>query len=337
MAKSSRPVVKSRPAPPVPQNMRAAALDRVGGPEVLSLHVLPLPTLEPGEVLIAVHTAGVASWDAEMREGWSPDGKRPRFPLVLGSDGSGTIAAVGSRVRRFAPGDVVYAFGFANRKGGFYAEYVAVAAENVAFLPENLTLKEAGAVAAIGLTALQGIDDVLKIKRGEAVVIHGAAGGVGSLAVQFAKMRGARVLATASGADGLRFVRRLGADAAADGRHDDLAAAAREFARDGIDAVLALAGGPALTRLLDASKRGGRLAYPNGVEPAPRKRRGLSVAAYDAMPGRREFERLRRAVEKGKIRVPIAASYPLEQAAGAHEQMAKGHVLGKIVLRIRGR
>src|SRR5206468_1123279 len=123
-----------------------------------------------------------------------------------------------------------------------------------------------------GLTALQGVDDTLKIRRGEAVAIHGASGGVGSPALQFAKMLGARVLATASGKDAIRFVRRLGADAAADGRHDDLAAAARRFAPDGLDAVLALAGGPALTRLLDAVKRGGRVAFPNGVDPAPRKR-----------------------------------------------------------------
>jgi NADPH:quinone reductase-like Zn-dependent oxidoreductase len=187
------------------------------------------------------------------------------------------------------------------------------------------------------LTALQGVDDVLKIKRGEAVVIHGASGSVGCLALQFAKMRGARVLATASGKDGMSLVRRLGADAAADGRRDDLAAAARSFAPDGIDAVLALAGGPPLTRLLDAMKRGGRVAFPNGVEPAPRKRRGIRVKSYDAMPGVREFERLGRAIEASRLKVPIAAAYPLARAAAAHQRLAKGHVLGKIVLRIRGR
>jgi NADPH:quinone reductase-like Zn-dependent oxidoreductase len=272
-----------------------------------------------------------------MRDGWSPDGRRPRFPLVLGTDGSGTIAAVGSRVRRFEPGDIVYAYSFANPKGGFYAEYVAVAAENVAHPPDVLTLTEAGAILATGLTALQGVDDTLKIKRGEAVVIHGASGAVGILALQFAKLRGARVLATASGGDGIRFVRRFGADAAADGRHDDLAAAARRFAPDGVDAVLALAGGSPLTRLLDAVKRGGRVGFPNGVEPAPRKRRGIEVTAYDATPGVREFARLGRAIEKGRIKAPIAALHPLEQAAAAHKRLAKGHVLGRIVLRIRRR
>jgi NADPH:quinone reductase-like Zn-dependent oxidoreductase len=285
-------------------------------------------------VLIALHTAGVGGWDADMRGGWWP-GKRPPFPIVLGTDGSGTVAAVGSRVRRFAPGDIVYAYSFANSRRGFYAEYVAVAADRVGRPPKILTLREAGAIAATGLTALQGVDDALRIKRGESVAIHGASGAVGSLALQFARMRGARVLATASGTDGIRFVRRLGADAAADGRHDDLAEAAMHFAPDGLDAVLAFAGGKPLTRLLDAIKRGGRIAFPNGVEPAPRKRRGIRVLAYDGEAGAREFERLGQAIEKARLKVPIAASYPLERAAAAHERLAKGHVLGKIVLRVQ--
>jgi NADPH2:quinone reductase len=124
-----------------------------------------VPEIGPTEVLIAVHTAGVGSWDAEMRGGWWPEKKRPPFPIVLGTDGSGTIAAVGSRVRRFAPGDRVYGYSFGNRKGGFFAEYVAVDAENVARPTDILGLKEAGAVAAIGLTAQQGVDDVRGSRR----------------------------------------------------------------------------------------------------------------------------------------------------------------------------
>jgi NADPH2:quinone reductase len=322
---------------PIPATMRAAAIDRFGKPDVLKLHVLPVPEIDRSEVLIAIHTAGVGSWDADIRGGWWPGGGRPKFPLVLGTDASGTIVAVGSKVRRFSVGDTVYAYSFSNTKGGFYAEYVVVDADHVGRAPEMLNLKEAGAVATVGVTALQGIDDTLHVKRGENVVIHGASGGVGSLALQFAKMRGARVLATASGRDGTAFVRRLGADAAADARRDDLKAAALAFAPEGIDAVLALAGGKPLTRLLDAVRRGGRVAFPNGVDPAPRKRPGLSVTPYDGTPGAREFERLGRAIEAARLKVPIAGAYLLEQAAHAHARVQKGHVLGKIVLRIRGR
>lgn len=317
--------------------MRAAAIDRVGGPEVLTLHELPVPEIGPTEVLIALHTAGVASWDAQMRGGWWPEPKRPPFPLVLGTDGSGRIAAVGSRVRRFTPGDSVYAYSFSNHKGGFYAEYIAIDASNVALLPEVLTLKQGGAVPATGLTAQQGVDDVLKVKRGESVVIHGASGSLGTLAVQFAKAHGARVLATASGADGMAVASRAGADAVADGRRDDLKAAAEAFAPDGVDAVLTFAGGKALTRLLGAVRPGGRLVVPNGVEPAPRKRRGLSLEFYDAAPGARELERLGRAIAKARASVWISDEFPLEQAAQAHARVGQGHVLGKIVLRIRMR
>src|ERR1700755_643767 len=104
----------------IPATMRAAALDRFGNPDVLKLHVLPTPEIGPSEVLIAIHTAGVGSWDADIRGGWWPFGGRPKFPLVLGTDGSGTVVAVGSRVRRLSVGDTVYAYSFSNTNvGGF--------------------------------------------------------------------------------------------------------------------------------------------------------------------------------------------------------------------------
>ena len=318
----------------IPKTMRAAAIDRFGPPEVLTIRELPLPTVETNEVLIALHTAGVGSWDADIRDGWYPEGK-PRFPLVLGTDGSGTVAAVGSRIRRFKPGDRVYSYSWNNPKGGFYAEYVAVVADKVGSVPRRLDLKQAGAIATTGLTALQGIDDTLHVKKGETVMIHGASGGVGTLAVQFAKLRGARVLAIASGEDGVALVRRLGAHRAVDGAREDIVTAAHVFAPDGIHALLALAGGEALESCLDALRPGGRCAYPNGVEPEPDKRPGIDMMSYDAVSGAREFERLGRAVEDANLRAPIAAAYPLEEAAKAHERLAEGHVLGKVVLRIR--
>jgi len=317
----------------VPETMRAAAIDRFGGPEVLTVRTVPVPEPDSGEVLIAVHTAGVGSWDAEMRAGWWPEG-RPRFPVILGSDGSGQIAAVGSRVRRLKRGDRVYAYSFANPKGGFYAEYVAVAAEKAARIPKRLGPKEAGAIPTTGLTALQGIEH-LKLKRRESTIVHGASGGVGTLGLQFAKLRGARVLATASGRDGVALVRRLGADQAVDGRQEDIEAAARKFAPDGIDAVLATTGGKPLEQCLRAVRRGGRLAYPNGVESAPTRWPGVKIIVYDAEVGVRELQRLGKAVEAAKVKVVVAAAFPLEDARKAHERIEAGHVLGKVVLRIR--
>jgi NADPH:quinone reductase-like Zn-dependent oxidoreductase len=319
--------------PSIPRTMRAAALDRFGGPDVLTIHELPVPVVAANEVLIAVHVAGVGGWDADMRDGWSPSGRRPRFPLVLGSDGSGVVAARGARVRRFQIGDPVYAFAWDSPKGGFYAEYVVVPAADTAPMPRSLDVVAAGAMPVTGLTALEGIDDALHVRKGEAVIIHGASGGVGTLAVQFAKLRGARVFASASGQDGVALVRQLGADAAADG-HGDITGAVRQFAPDGVDAVLALTGA-GLPQCLDMLTDGGRVAYPKGVTPAPRKRRGVEVIGYDGEPGTRQFARLNRAVDAIRLQVPIAAEFPLAEAAAAHRRLAEGHVLGKIVLRAR--
>jgi NADPH:quinone reductase-like Zn-dependent oxidoreductase len=318
----------------LPQTMQAAAIDRAGGPEVITLHTLPVPKPRADEVLIAVNTAGVAIWDVGLRR--HPQGiKHSAFPLVLGTDGAGIVAAVGAKVQGFKVGEQVYSYSWDNPHGGFYAEYVAVPAERVGLVPGNLTLRQAGAIATTGLTAIQGIDDALHLKAGDTLIIHGASGGVGSLALQFAKLRGVKVLATATGEDGLAFVKGLGADAAVDGRHGDIAAAAHALAPAGVDAVLALAGGQTLERCIDALRPGGQVAFPYGVEPEPKARPGVPIIRYNAIPGVKEFERLNRAIEAVKLQVPIAAQFPLAEAAKAQERVEAGHILGKIVLQIR--
>jgi NADPH:quinone reductase len=320
--------------PFLPTTMRAAAIDRVGPASVLKIHELPLPKMGARDVMIAVDTAGVGSWEPYQRSGAWGVGKA-HFPVILGSDGSGTVVARGARVRRFRLGDKVYAYTFASRKGGFDAEYVAVADASVARIPRGLDLLHAGASPAVALTAVQGIDDALAVKRNESVVIVGASGNVGMFAVQFAKHRGARVLAIASGRDGTAFARRLGADVAIDGKRSNLAEVLEDFAPDGIDAVLGLAGGKVLATCIDALKRGGRVAYPNGVEPAPRKRRGIKFIVYDAEMGLKQFAKLNRAMAAMPLTVPIAKQFPLEQAANAHRRIEKGHVLGRVVLRVK--
>lgn len=142
-----------------------------------------------------------------------------------------------------------------NQKGGFYAEYVAIPDRHAARIPKRLDLLHAGAMPSVALTALQGIDDALGVGRNEHMVIIGASGNVGMFAIQFAKLRGARVLAIASGRDGVAFAKRLGADVAIDGKRRDVAAALSDFAPEGLDAVLGLAGGPALTACIDALRR----------------------------------------------------------------------------------
>ena len=319
--------------PALPLTMRAAAIDKYGDESAITVREMPVPRPASNEVLIRIDTAAVGSWDASARDGEIKT--EHGFPLVLGVDGSGVVAAVGSRVTRFKPGDQVYAYNFDNPQGGFYAEYCSVPAKHVGRAPKHLDLERAGALCVLGLTALQGVDDALKLEKGESVIVHGASGNVGMIAVQLAKWRGARVLATASGADGAAFVRALGIDDVVDGKKKDgVADAAREFAPDGADAVLALVGGDSLVACIDALRRGGRVAYPNGIEPTPRKRERIRIKSYDAKSSPEAFTRLNRAVVASRLEVPIAAKFPLDQAANAHRLIAKGHVLGKIILRM---
>jgi NADPH:quinone reductase-like Zn-dependent oxidoreductase len=313
--------------------MRAAAIDEFGPPSVLTLHTVPVPKPGPHEVLIAVHAAGVGIWDAKIRDGaWAED--RHRFPKILGTDGAGYVVGTGTGVTRFARYDRVWGYTYDSVKGGFYAEYVAVHMDSVAPAPRALKMLEAGAAAVTGLTALQGVDDHLEVRQGEAILIFGGSGAVGTLAIQFAKRRGAVVIATASGDDATRLVRELGADHALDARSDDAMTRLDRFAPDGLDKVLALAGGSALDRMITKVKAGGRVAYPNGVEPEPKRREGVRAIAYDAVSAPAQWEALDRAVTEARLRVPLGGVFPLEQAAQAHTRLERGHVLGRIVLKI---
>jgi NADPH:quinone reductase len=317
---------------PPQTSMRAAAIDRFGGIETIRLQTLPVPKIAPDEVLIRLKVAGVGVWDTFEREGGFVQmfGMEPKFPYVLGSDGAGIVAAVGEQVDRFKEGNPVYALALVNPKGGFYAEYIALKADNVSPIPIGLPMEHAGAMPSDALTALQGLDDVLGLKQGESLLIFGASGGIGHLAVQLAKRMGGRVLAVASGDDGVALVRRLGADSVLDGHKGDVVTAAREFAPDGLDAALLTAGGEAADRAVHGD---GRVAYPNGVTPEPKTWPELLVQTYDVMPSAELFERLNQLIEAGPFEVNVARLFLLEQAAEAHRALDQ-HYLGKLALRL---
>jgi NADPH:quinone reductase-like Zn-dependent oxidoreductase len=280
-------------------------------------------------VLIRLDTAGIGVWDPYVRSGELALGES-RFPRVIGNDGAGEVIAVGEGVTRFRAGDRVYAYSF---QGGFYAEYAAVDEDEVAAIPEGLSAAEAGVLGADGVTALRGLDDQLHLTHGESLLIYGASGGIGHLAVQLAKRMGARVLAVASGSDGVELVRKLGADAAVEGKREDVARAARDFAPGGLDAALVLVHGDSLGPVLATLRSGARIAYPNGVEPAPQAPPGVSLLAYDGLPGRDAFDRLNRLIAAGPFRVEVGRTYPLDEAARAHREIGSHH-LGKLALQI---
>jgi NADPH:quinone reductase len=208
-----------------------------------------------------------------------------------------------------------------------------VKADNVSHVPDKLTTEQAGVMPSDAMTALRGLDDMLDLKQGEALMIFGASGGIGHLAVQLAKRMGARVLAMASGDDGVALATRLGADAAVNGRKDDVAAAAGEFAPDGLDAALVTAGETA-DRALAAVRDGGRVAYPNGVMPKPKARPGVRLSSYDVIPGQEATDKLNRLIDSGPFEIHVARTFPLDQAAEAHRALGT-HFLGKLALRLR--
>ncbi len=315
--------------------MRAIAIDRFGGVDTLALKTIPIPEIGAEEVLVRLEFAGVGEWDPFEREGGYAQmmGMEPDFPYVLGSEGAGTVAAVGERVSGLAPGDRVYAIGFLNPRGGLYAEYVAIGADFVSPVPGMLTTEQAAVAGGVGTTALRGLEDTLKIQPGESVMIFGAGGGIGHVAVQLAKRMGARVLAVASGEDGVALAERLGADAVVEGRTGNVPAAARAFAPGGLDAALLTAGGEAAETALAALREGGRAAYPTGVQPEPRAPEGVRLDVYNGDPDRDVIDRLNRLIERGPFIVHVARTFPLEQAADAHRALDE-HYLGKLALRI---
>jgi NADPH:quinone reductase len=315
----------------IPQQMKAMAVDEFGSPDKLTLHTLPVPTVDAGEVLIRVAIAGVGVWDAMEREG-DLVYNEVHFPRVLGGECAGTIVAIGDGVERFAVGDPVYAQTFMNDKGGSYAEYVVVSAETIAPIPAGLDLVMAGGLPIAGITALCNLQ-ALGTGSETKLMLWGASGGVGHVALQLAKRMGARVFAIASGADGVALAKQLGADEAVDGHSKDIAQRARAFAPEGFDAALVLVGGEDVQATLSLVCQGGIISFPNGVMPEPKAPDGVELKKTNGFADRMLLDELNRLIAIGEFQVQIAQTFPLEAAAQAQDAMKK-HYLGKIVLRV---
>ncbi|CAM4432063.1 quinone oxidoreductase family protein [Paenibacillus tarimensis] len=318
----------------IPNEMRAVVIERFGGPEELKLGSIPIPEIGPREVLVNVEYAGVGVWDTFERKGGYAEmlGLKPEFPYVLGSEGAGTVAALGDEVTGFQIGDKVYAAGFLNPKGGFYAEYAAVDAGHVSIIPAGMPLREASAILGVGLTALRGIQDILQLREGESIMIAGASGGIGHLAAQLADRIGARVFAMASGEDGTAVVRKLITGTAIDGRREDWMAAARQFAPQGFDAALLTFGGGQAEAAVQYVRKGGRIAYPNGIHPEPQARPDKTINGYNGDPDPEIIQQLDSFIRAG-VTVHIAHTFELKDAAACHAALEQ-HYPGKICLRI---
>ncbi|MEJ2051152.1 MAG: NADP-dependent oxidoreductase [Calditrichota bacterium] len=317
--------------------MKAMAIDEFGGLEQLKTQELDVPENGSDQVLGKVESAGDGKWDMAEREGMfaKMTATTPSFPDILGFEGAGTVAATGSGVHHVQEGDAVFGIITARSAGGgFYAEYAAVDGNRVWKVPGNLTTRQAGALPIDGATALRGLRDVLKLQQGESLLIFGASGGIGHLAIQLAKQMGVRVFSVASGPDGVELARRLGSDEVVDGRTEDIIAAAREFAPDGLDAALLTAGGEKANESLGAVKQGGRAAYPNGVQPVPEAPSHVDFQSFSANYDTELLEHLIEMINTADtFEVHVSHTFSLDQAQEAHRMIGK-HYLGRIALEI---
>src|SRR5438445_1718229 len=306
--------------------MKAAFIERHGGAEVLKYGDLPDPTAAPGEVVIDIFAASVNGADWKVRVG---DYKQAKFPYVLGRDFSGVISAVGEGVQDLRLGDAVFGVCEAGQEGA-YAEKIAVKAAIVAKKPAALSHVDAAALALTGLTALRAIEDTLKLKRGETILIQGGAGGVAGFAIQLAKHIGARVITTTSAAN-RDYVRSLGADEIIDYNTQDFTKAVRNC-----DAVFDTVGGDVAQRSFAVLKPGGRAAFIASGAKAPKPDRSDVVGLRPAVGrDRPHLERIAALVAIGAVRVPEVTRYKLSEAAAAHEVSQSRHFRGKLVFLVR--
>jgi NADPH:quinone reductase len=320
------------------KTMRAVVIDRFGGPEVISIRTIPLPEPKPDQVLIRVKSAAVSVWEPAEREGMlaKMQGITPQFPWILGSEGAGEVTAVGERARDFKVGDRVYGITWGvNPHLGFFAEYAALDAEWVIAAPSSIPMEQAGALLIDGAVALRGVDEILQLKPDEKLLVFGASGGVGHLAVQLAKRMGARVFGVASGEDGVDMVERLEAEIAVDGHSGDVISAARKFAPGGFDAALFTAGGESANRVLTAMRDNSRVAHPFGVQLAgvPSTVRELSYmeSTYWQKLPRQLLGKLNEMIDSGPLEVHIDIAFSLDRVLDAYRAL-DSHYLGKLAL-----
>lgn len=302
--------------------MKACFFRRYGGPEVLEYGEIPDPVPAAGEVLVAVHAASVNAADWKMRAGQY--GASISFPHVPGRDFSGVVI---ESAGDFKPGDAVFGVCEVPREGA-YAGTLAIREAIVARKPGKLTHVQCAAIALAGLTALASLEETLKLRRGETLLIHGGAGGVGGFAVGLAKHLGARVIATASAANH-DYVRSLGADELIDYRAEDFTRRVK-----GVDAVFDTAGGDVTAKSFAVLRSGGRLAtVATGASAPASPRSDVSSLRPNVKRERRTLERVAELVTKGAVPLPEIVEYPLAKAADAHRVSEARHLRGKLVLR----
>ncbi len=280
------------------------------------------------QILVRVIAAGVNPVDGMIRSGMFAKYEKTVFPIILGADIAGVVEKAGSKITKFKASDPVFAY-VSLKNGGGYAEYAVATEVEAAAKPKSLNYVEAAAVPVVALTAWQALIDTAKLSAGQTVLIHGGSGGVGTFAIQIAKARGAKVLATASTAN-QDLLKQLGADVAIDYTKQKF----EDVAKD-VDVVLDSVGKDTLARSYGVVKKGGFIVSIVGrPDPTQLEKHGAHGASISVEPNSGELAEIGRLIGEKKIKVIVSQTFPLAEAAKAQEQIATHHTRGKIVLKV---
>ncbi|MFC5149718.1 NADP-dependent oxidoreductase [Streptomyces aureoversilis] len=302
--------------------MKAAVFQEFGGPEVLKVEEVETPRPGAGEIRVRVKAAGVQAYDTAVRAGWNPPGMTISFPQTVGNDFAGVVDEIGEGVTEFAVGDEVLGWALLS----CYAEYLVVSAEQVVAKPSGMPWEVAGSFSASAQTAHTALK-ALEVGAGDTLLVHAAAGGVGTIAVQLARVFGATAIGTASERNH-EYLRSLGATPVTYG--EGLAGRVRELAPGGVTAALDGIGGDALDVSVELVKDKNRIATLVDFGRVEE----LGVRAVFSQRAKERLAELTALYTEGKLRVEVSKTFPLEQAADAHREMETGHVRGKIVITV---
>lgn len=308
--------------------MKAIRIHEFGGPDVLELEDIAVPQPRADEVLIKVYASSVNPVDGKIVAGLSQEKFPTKFPLTIGWDVSGVIEQAGNQVRNFSIGDEVYGRPFPTQNGAF-AEYIVIKANEIALKPRSIDHLQAAAVPLAGLTAWQGLFKFGKLEKGQKVLIHGASGGVGTFAIQFAKWKGAEVIGTAS-ADNLAFIKQLGADQAIDHENQRFEEEVQE-----VDLVLDLIGKETQQRSLAVIKPGGILVTTVAPEYQDEAReKHIRLESFTAQSYPEDLQQIGDLIDQGMVSPVVSAVLNLEDARKAEELSSRHHTRGKIVIKV---
>ena len=304
--------------------MKAIRIHEFGDANTLQLEDAPNINIADDQLLVRVRAAGVNPIDWKIRQGYMKDVMQTKFPLTIGQDFAGEVVDKGKSVTQFAKGDRV--FGFAQ---GSYAEFAAAPASTVAKIPDGVDFATAAALPTAGLTALQIIRDFVRAKPGMIILIHGAAGGVGSFASQIAKNSGARVIGTATG-DDIQYLKSIGVDEVIDYKRERF----EEKVHD-VDAVVDLVAGDTLDRSYGVVKRGGVLVTTVGaIDENKAKSAGIRAERIVMKRNSADLAELAQLVAKGAVKPRIDKTLSLSQAKEAQELSEEGKTEGKVILKV---